>query len=243
MLCSGLKRAGQENVVYNLACGLKANSYDVSVVSLYGGGYSALLQKAGIATLIVEDELKHKSLKNTIVNRILTLSRILRGTNSRAVLIHGLGFERMWPLVNVLVHKMVTVFVFHNNYQFFERKCSMRLFVFRIFLRYMNKLVFINPEMMKRALHQIRIKNESRLHVIPNGINPSSNEVDRGSFLRNIGIETNRNILIQVGRFVPQKNQIDSIYAFIENESLRRDCHLILLGDGELYESCKRWSK
>lgn len=243
-LTPGLKRAGQEKVVYELAIGFRSKGYEVEVTSFYGGPYKETLE-----TLNIKVNLLAKTSSGTNVSKIQLLKNFINLVKTKSdfnFIFHGIGFEKLWMFCALInAKKPFSVFVFHNNYPFItNQKLNFKKFQLKLFLRFINKVVFIKKSMMLKVVDNGVLQANQNIKVIENGIEipeviESSIELD--DIKSKLGFQKEDKVLLQVGRFADQKNQITSIKALeLLNEKIP-NLKLVLLGEGKNMTYCKNY--
>lgn len=241
LLCSGLKRAGQEKVVFELATALKLQGKDVMIISFYGGPYANELRDIDIPVKVLLDESTTKFYRLKLVFSFL---RIILKYNQEVFVIHGLGFENLW-LIASKFKKLKSIFVFHNNYEFLQTaRFHPTSFRFRLFLRNIHKKVFIKINIYNTAIKNGFIKSDNNNFIIENGIGFPFKIVDlkkRENLKISLGFKKNDFLMVQVGRFVDQKNQLMTIKAFEKAEFNNNIVKLVLIGDGPNFKECQNY--
>lgn len=241
LLCSGLKRAGQEKVVFELATALKLQGKDVMIISFYGGPYENELRDFDIPVKVLLDESKTKFYK---LKLLFSFLRIILKYNKEVFVIHGLGFENLW-LIASKFKKLKSIFVFHNNYEFLQtERFHPTSFRFRLFLRNIHKKVFIKANIYNTSIKNGFIRSDNNNFIIENGIESPLKIVDlqkKEDLKFNLGFKKNDFLMVQVGRFVDQKNQLMTIKAFEKAEFNNNNVKLVLIGDGPNFKECQNY--
>ena len=170
LLLPGLNRAGQEKVVYELAVGFKDNGHNVEVVSFYDGPYKFDLENQKIKVHI----LCH-GLTKSVFSKILLLKNFINliiDKRNFYFIFHGIGYEKLWIISKLLILKLPkSIFVFHNNYPFIKNQnLNFKKLKLKLFLRFIDKVVFIKKSMMSKSLESGVIQSNKNIRVIENGI-------------------------------------------------------------------------
>ena len=244
LLTAGLKRAGQEKVVYELALGFQSKGYEIEVASFYGGPY-----KEALASLNIKVSLLSESDSNTKVSKIQlykNFKNLVETKSDYNFIFHGIGFEKLWVLHTLIFRKKpFSVFVFHNNYPFInKRNLNFKRLQLKLFLRFIDKVVFIKKSMMIKAVDNCILQANQNIKVIENGIEipkPIESSIELLNLKSKLGFENEDKILLQVGRFADQKNQIISIKALELLRYKMPNLKLVLLGEGKNMAICKNY--
>lgn len=244
LLLPGLNRAGQEKVVYELAVGFKDNGHNVEVVSFYDGPYKFDLENQKIKVHI----LCH-GLTKSVFSKILLLKNFINliiDKRNFYFIFHGIGYEKLWIISKLLILKLPkSIFVFHNNYPFIKNQnLNFKKLKLKLFLRFIDKVVFIKKSMMSKSLESGVIQSNKNIRVIENGIEIPElidSTVELKNLKSHLGFQNNDKILVQVGRFADQKNQLLSIKAIELINHKIPDLKLVLLGEGKNMQHCKNY--
>ena len=216
LLTPGLKRAGQEKVVYELATGFQHKGYEIEIACFYGGPYKEELESKNIrVTLLAESRYSNNVSK---IKLIKNFNDLVKRKSDYNFIFHGIGFEKLWILYTLIsVKKPFSVFVFHSNYPFLtKQKLNFKKLQLQLFLRTIDKIVFINKSMMDKTFDSGILKAKQNIKVIENGIEIPEvieSSIDLDILKARLGFQTSDKILLQVGRFTDSKNQIISIKA------------------------------
>lgn len=241
LLLPGLNRAGQEKVVYELAVGFKDNGHNVEVVSFYDGPYKFDLENQKIKVHI----LCH-GLTKSVFSKILLLKNFINliiDKRNFYFIFHGIGYEKLWIISKLLILKLPkSIFVFHNNYSFIDSGLfNSKKIKLKIFLGFIDKIIFIQKNIMLNSLKFRILKSNSKIKVIHNGIRipkKINNSSDILKLKSSLGFNFSDRILIQVGRFADQKNQFLTIQSFELILNRFSNLKLIFLGHGKHYDKC-----
>lgn len=249
LVSAGLKQAGLESVVFYLAIGMKRRGLDVTVISFTGGPLENDLKHADIDVRILSDRKKkythgyYHSFKMTI-----RMAYLLKSKRIQAINIHGLGSERIAILASRLAETPVRTFVFHSNYPQINpisSDCDFKLIRrLRRNISQVNYCIAISSKIKELAIQSSVVK-ANNISVINNGIDISKIKatIAKEKVRVSLGFKNQDILLIQVGRFVPLKNQDISIKAI----SLIRDrfpnLHLLFAGDGSTLQTVKALTK
>ena len=190
-----------------------------------------------------------KTSSGTNVSKIQLLKNFINLVKTKSdfnFIFHGIGFEKLWMFCALInAKKPFSVFVFHNNYPFItNQKLNFKKFQLKLFLRFINKVVFIKKSMMLKVVDNGVLQANQNIKVIENGIEipeviESSIELD--DIKSKLGFQKEDKVLLQVGRFADQKNQITSIKALeLLNEKIP-NLKLVLLGEGKNMTYCKNY--
>lgn len=244
LLTPGLKRAGQEKVVYELAIGFKSRGYKVEVASFYGGPYKEELESNDIKVNLISQSISNTSFSK--IRLFINFINLVKNKSDFNFLFHGIGFEKLWILYSLMSYKKIfSVFVFHNNYPFINsRKLNFKKLQLKLFLNFVDKVVFIKKTMMLNTFKSDIILANNNVKVIENGIEIPKLIKSKSrlkSLKSNLGFKTEDIILIQVGRFADQKNQLISIKALELLKNKIPEIKLVLLGEGKNMKLCKNY--
>ena len=244
LLTPGLNRAGQEKVVYELAKGFKSKGFKVEVACFYGGPYKKELESKDIkVTLLAESSSTVNVSKLKLYNNCKNFVKTKSDYN---FIFHGIGFEKLWILYALTSYTIpFSVFVFHNNYPFINtQKLNFKKLQLKLFLRLIDKVVFIKKSMIAKTIDAAIIKGSQNFKVIENGIQIPEvieSSIELVGLKSRLGFKTNDKILIQVGRFADQKNQLISIKALELLKNKIPHIKLVLLGEGKNMKFCKNY--
>lgn len=244
LVTSALKRAGQEKVVYELANGLRERGYEVEVACFRGGPYKDELESKGVKVTLLA-----KTSSNNIISKIklfTNFKKLVKTKSDYSFIYHGLGFEKLWILYCLISKKIpFSVFVFHNNYPFIKNQnLNFKKLKLKLFLRFIDKVVFIKKSMMSESLKSGVIQSNKNIKVIENGIEIPElidSTVELKNLKSHLGFQNNDKILVQVGRFADQKNQLLSIKAIELINHKIPNLKLVLLGEGKNMQHCKNY--
>lgn len=238
LLTPSLTRAGQEKVVYELAKGFKSKSLNVEVVSFYGGPFQILLENLNIPVILLDNRSKFTLIKS--------FYNLLKSKRKYFFVFHGLGFEKIWLFFSLLNFRMPkSFFVFHNNYPFFtDKKLYFKRSLLRFFLKKINTYIFIKKSILDLALESKIVYEAKKCFVIENGISNLSKIIDEKKLIKlrnNLDLDPSDFVILQVGRFVPQKNQLMSIKAVEKLIEKYSNIKLIFAGEGPLFIECQKY--
>lgn len=104
-----------------------------------------------------------------------------------------------------------------------------------------NKTIIVSiSKQVLEVCNELFTHSAYQIKLIYNGINLDKFEVDRSDNLKRIYANENDIIAIYVARFVDGKNQDFLIYLWKEIISINKNIKLLLVGDGDNYESAKK---
>lgn len=244
LITPSLKRAGQEKVVYELATGFQHKGYEIEVVCFYGGPYKEELESKNIkVTLLAESRYSNNVSK---IHLFKNFNDLVKRKSDYNFIFHGIGFEKLWILYTLIsVKKPFSVFVFHNNYPFINKqKFNFKKLQLKLFLKTIDKVVFIKKSMMIETFDSGVLSDNQNIKVIENGIQvPEVIEpsIDLDNLKSRLGFQNSDKILLQVGRFADQKNQMTSIKALELLKNKIPNLKLVLLGEGKNMSCCKNY--
>lgn len=235
--CDGLKRAGLEKVVYDLASGMKQKGLKVAVSCVVGGDLEQEFKNAGINVNILSgeraDEYKSGRIKSFIM--AMKLALLLKIEGIQALNIHGLGAERIGIFAAKLAGVPVKTFVFHSNYPMLDRLNGNKSLMQRLErqLAAVHKCIAVS-EKIKISIVDASIVEDNKVSVITNGIDINAFKPvrSRRAVRDELGLKEDDFCLIQVGRFQPPKNQDISVMAMRKVVAIYPRVHLIFAGHG-----------
>ena len=241
LLTPSLVRAGQEKVVYELAVGFKAKNLNVEVVAFNDGPYRVLLENLKIPVILLSSVNKYSK-----IFLIKSFFNLIKSKNSYSFVFHGLGFEKIWLFFCFLNFNMPkSFFVFHNNYPFLtDEKFKYQKYFMRQFLKKITSYIFIKKSIQELALESKIINRIKNSFVIENGISTPLKLIDNIKLLElraKLDISPSDFVIIQVGRFVSQKNQLMSIMSVELLKEKIPNIKLIFAGKGPLLRECQNY--
>ena len=229
-LIGDLRPAGAENVVVNLAKGLKFFKFDVLVLSREGG---SLLQKLnGISTQV----LSKKGLFDW--QYLLALSKFVH--NNKIDIIHSHLFgNNFYGFLAALLTKRKVILTIHGEDCFKSKK---RKLFYKSVAPFVSKIVTVSKPLYQRLVSGLGIKKE-KVSLIPNGIDTTLFQctIDLINQKRKLGISIDAPIIGAVGNIKPVKgydillNAAADILKVIPNA-----CFLIVGGVDPHYKECMR---
>jgi len=239
----GLKRAGAEKVVCDLALGMQQRGLKVTVCSVIGGDLADELAKAGIDVHVWSSQgRKYQASLSQSVIAILKTSILLRKERIQAINIHGLGPERIALLASRLAGTPVRTFVFHSNYPSLYPEHGNTRLVKRLKadFKHVQHFIAISENVMRLAVNSGIVSSE-KISVIINGIDLERMRSSRSrpEVRTSLGLRDEDVILIQVGRFQPLKNQDISVRAVALLLKRIPRIHLLLVGNGPTMKKVK----
>ena len=240
IFCGGLKRAGLEKVVYDLAIGMKKRGFDVQVSCVITGELEEGLRAAGISVTVLSgttaDNYQSNPAKSLLM--ALKLGLLLRRRAIQALNIHGIGAERIGLFAAKLAGVAVKTFVFHNSYP--------PLYPEAVRSRLSRNLAGVQgciavTEEVKKFIVGASIVEEKKMFVITNGIDLQTSRPSRSrkEVRKELGLGEDDFVIIQVGRFVPAKNHDVSVMAMRKVISRYPHAHLLLAGHGSVFNQTK----
>ena len=126
-----------------------------------------------------------------------------------------------------------------NNYAYSK--------IYSMLDKYTSRLVDVYTPNSKALLPYLKKINvpKSKIKIINNFIDPSeySKKYSRSNYRKKLKIPRENKVIINVARFVPQKNQKMIISAFNEYNKKNSKSNLLLVGDGPTLKSCKNLAK
>ncbi|OFW63497.1 MAG: hypothetical protein A2Z35_06580 [Actinobacteria bacterium RBG_19FT_COMBO_36_27] len=219
-LIGNLNPAGAENVVVNLANGLKTVGFDVLVLSREGG---SLLQKLdGVITHIIPKE------KTIDLKYIVTLSKFISKNKIDIVHTHLFG-NNFYGFCATLLTGRKVIFTIHGEDCFRSRK---RLFFYRHFAPFASKVVTVSRPLYDRFIYETGIKKE-KVSLIPNGIDTYrfQKKIDLTDQRKKLGIPLDFPIVGAVGNIKPVKGYDIFINAAVDvNKKMPKACFVIVGG-------------
>lgn len=245
LFLGGLKRAGLERVVCDLAIGMKEKDMDVTVVAFTGGDLLGELKEAHVDVAILgnrnPDEYQPTLLKS--LQMILKAVRILKRKRIQVLNVHGLGADRIALFAARIAATPIKTFVFHSNYPALHPKTGDRALRHRLArnLRSVQHCIAVSDQ-VKEYIVGCDIVDQDKLSTINNGIDlrKCRRSHSRASTRANLGFTEDDVVLIQVGRFQAPKNQRISVNAMKRVTSLCPNAHLLLVGDGPDFDVTRK---
>lgn len=219
-LIGNLNPAGAENVVVNLANGLKTAGFDVLVLSREGG---SLVQKLnGVITRIIPKE------KTIDLRYVVTLSKFISKNKIDIIHTHMFG-NNFYGFCAALLTRRKVIFTIHGEDCFRSRK---RLVFYRYFAPFVSRVVTVSKPLYNRFVYEIGIKKE-KVSLIPNGIDTYrfQKKIDIADQRRKMGIPLDSPIVGAVGNIKPVKGYDIFLNAAVDvNKKMPKACFIIVGG-------------
>ncbi|HLA86155.1 MAG TPA: glycosyltransferase [Thermoguttaceae bacterium] len=220
-----LDRAGAEKQMSLLARGLPRDEFDVHVCVLTRGGpLKAELDAAGVPTVVIG---KRWKLDPRAFWRLRGHVARLRPELIHTWLFAADAYGRAAGLacgVPRLVCGLRCVDPWKSGWQ---------LAVDRWLARRTSRLVANSPGV--KAFYIEKGLPAERIEVIPNAVEPPApSPVAREELLAELGLPADARLVGLIGRLWPQKRVKDAIWAADLLKVIRRDVHLLIVGDGPL---------
>ena len=135
--------------------------------------------------------------------------------------------------------------VFHSYFKTFKT----RLFIFieSVLARFTNRIVVISERQIREISDKLNIKSNNKFELIPLGLNLSpfyEIEKNKGTFKKELNLDTNAKLIGIIGRLVPVKNHrmfLDAVKIYKERGD-DRSVKFVIIGDGELREELVNYS-
>lgn len=213
--------AGAETMVENLVYNLNRKKNSIILVSLfdYKSPITERLEAKGIKIFYLG---KKKGLDFTMVKK---LSRIFKNEKPDVIHTHRYVLEYVVP-ANIISGNCKIIHTVHNIATKEVNK-SQRLLQ-RFFFKHFNVTPVAISELIKESIIKEYGLSEKNVPVILNGID-LSNCIQKRDYKKN-------HIILNIGRFAEQKNQLFLIDIFAKIHKLYPDYKLKIIGNGPLYE-------
>ena len=229
-LITGLGTGGAEKHLLKL---LPKTTHKKFVVSLTQNKETGrLIRKQGIKVYYLNLNLINAPLE------LIKLLKIFKKENPAVIdtyLIHS-------NLIGRFIGKLLGIKVLNsvrNNYTYSK--------IYSMLDKYTSRLVDVYTPNSKALLPYLQKINvpKSKIKIINNFIDPSeySKKYSRSNYRKKLKIPRENKVIINVARFVPQKNQKMIISAFNEYNKKNSKSNLLLVGDGPTLKSCKNLAK
>ena len=208
--------SGAEVLVKDLAMHQQAQGHAVSVASLYPEQEDflplrSMLERHGVPCLF-------PSTRQNTIAKLWRLLRVIRGLRPDVVFAHATipaFYARALP-VGVPI-----VYVMHSGPNDFRRPLFRR--VERVLSRRARALVGVSEGIV--ADYRASVGRHPRMTVIPNGVDMARfDALDRSSRAQH------RQTIVQIGRYLAVKDQMQTVRAFNEVVKTRPDARLVLCG-------------
>lgn len=221
---------GAEKVFINLALYFSNKNYNVEIVTIQNKqDYNLDFEKTKIKLINYR--------KSKSIYGFISLYKYLRDTNSAVVYSTISHINIMVFLINIFLKKKI-IYRESNNFELnLQNKNILAKLFYNIILKKIYKTsinIFPSTNLRDQILYNYKIKNK-KLFVINNPISvkfkmKTDNEINK----KIIKIKNNfSKIILNVGSFTKQKNQIDLIETFYKLKDFKKTC-LILVGKGSL---------
>ena len=229
-LITGLGVGGAEKHLLKLLPKLPFKKFVVSLTQ--NNRIGKLIQKKGIKVYYLNLNLVNAPLE------LIKLIKIFKKEKPEIIdtyLIHS-------NLIGRFIGKFLGIKVLNsvrNNYSYSK--------IYSNLDKYTSNLVDLylpNSKALKKYLKSINIPN-SKINVIPNGVDlrDYSKKYNRSNYRKILKIPIKNKVIINVARFVPQKNQELIIVSFKKYIQKNPNSHLIFVGNGPTLNYCKQLVK
>src|ERR1043165_1493572 len=222
---------GGEYYVLELAKGLSARGYSVTVACKPGTLLKQKLENAGVTVSPVDFPAQ-----GALLAHILKLARIVRERHINVVHSNS-NYDRTAGAFAALkegVPHVTNVHSFHS---------LRRNVTHALRNRYATRRFIVDGYCVKEMLVRDDKIPEDKIAVVHLGVDPQSmtrNLPDRNRIRAEFGFEDDAIVIGNVARFVPFKGQEYLIRAFAQIQQIHSRARLLLVGDGELVESSKK---
>lgn len=225
-LIGNLRPGGAENVVVNLAKGLKAQKLDVMVLSREGG--SLLQQLYGISTQVLP--------KKGIFDwqYLLALSKLVY-TNKIDIIHSHLFGNNFYGFLASLITKRKVIFTIHGEDCFKSRN---RILFYKSVAPFVSKIVTVSKPLYRFLIDELCIRKE-KVSLIPNGINTSffRHRIGLENHKKKIGLPLDVPIIGAIGNISPVKGYDILLNAAINvHNEIPNACFVIVGGTSQHYE-------
>jgi len=220
-----LDRAGAEKQLVLLAGRLPRDEFDVHVCALTRGGpLAAELDAAGVPTTVID---KRWKLDPRAYWRLARHVRRVRPDLIHTWIFAADAYGRAAGLACGVPHLVCGLRCVD------PWKSGWQLAVDRWLARRTSRIVANSPGV--RDFYVAKGLPAERIEVIPNGVEPlPPSPVSRHELLAELGLPADARLVGLVGRLWPQKRVKDTIWAADLLKVIRKDVHLLILGDGPL---------
>jgi glycosyltransferase involved in cell wall biosynthesis len=235
-ILTGLDYAGAEAQVVQLAIGLQLRGWLVQVISmLKPSAYVEELNERGI-------ELISLDMKKGISDprAIMKLRRIIKAFRPDIVHSHMIHANLLARVTRLFVKIPVLVSTAHSN----NEGGKVRMLLYRA----TDSLCEITTNVSQDAVNsyiQKKVCPENKIIFVPNGINLTrfnKNEKDSAIIRSELGLK-DEFIWLAVGRIVDVKDYHTMVKAFADVLQDKKDCRLLIVGEGILRESIEEFAR
>lgn len=246
LICGGLKQAGLERIVVDLALGMRRRGVEPCVWTLLGGALEAELLGGGVEVRTLYRSAGRRGYMASGLRScwmVLQLAYGLLASRTQAVMVHGLGVERVGLLAAWLARVPLRTFVLHSNYPVFaptpDNQYSRRRISCSLSLAHH---CFSVSNAVRDWAVSTRMLSADRVSVVRNGVDLGRVLAtrSRSDMRAELGIGEDVPLLIQVGRLVPLKNQDTSVRALKSVQERHPKTELLLVGSGPLQPELHR---
>ena len=138
--------------------------------------------------------------------------------------------------------KIVHSYHGHHLYGYFSKTIVKVIILTEKFLAFLTHLLIADSEQVMIDLQKAKIGSKDKWQVIPPGIRKSERIAKEAARLK-IGTQKDLFLITWIGRFTEIKNPFLALEAFKRLQKLDNSkFSLIMLGDGELLDTCKEFS-
>lgn len=229
-LITGLGTGGAEKHLLKLLPNVPNEKFIVSLTK--NNSIGKLIQKKGIKVYYLNLNLINAPFE------LIKLFEIFKKEKPKIIdtyLIHS-------NLIGRVIGKLLRIKVLNsvrNNYSYSK--------IYSMLDKYTSNLVDVYTPNSKALLPYLRSINvpKSKIKILPNFIDPKdySKKYSRSTYRKKFKIPLRNKVILNVARFVPQKNQKIIISAFNEYNKKNSDSTLIFVGDGPTLNSCRQLVK
>ncbi len=238
LLSYSFRTGGSEILCLKVAKYLKQKNYDIRVISTHlgRGNLSEQLDAIGVKSFALNNQ------KNKRLVSYLLLIRFLIFWKPEVVYAQHLTTAALlFPVLKLFRVKKIIV-TEHTDYEFKQYPRFQKMA--KKYFNKMDLITVIHPGLLQYFSQQFNI-SETKIVMIPNGINLSTYSVNKEQFLaRSIFDEKKaRPVIIGwVGRIHPQKNLIGALETvLLLNEKTDRKFILKIVGEGDQQEECRQF--
>ena len=217
----------------------------VGGVSVHTINISKALSKEGLKIILYDTSCTHKGL--TLGCNILKIYNRTFG-----LVYNGIKLRHEYDVLHVQASGGIFSFISAVSGTFVSKLYKKNLFVTfhyraseKFLIRYQKILIyvlknstvfFVVSEKQKKIIQEILLSSDNII-VIPNGFDKSQfYKIDRFVCQRELGLPTNRKILLSIGNLVEEKGHVYLIEAIKEILKYRQDIFCVIVGKGRLKE-------
>lgn len=233
----GLDAGGAETFIMNIYRNIDKTKYqfDFFINTQHHCFYEEEAQKLGAT--IYRTVMKSKK----PIKYIRDLNKVLKEENYDAVHIHTTNAYAAIPLF-VIKKAKIPIRIVHSH----NSRDNISLYLQRILRCYLNHGLTKNLACSKKAGEWMFGKKQGDVQIINNAIDIKRfeyNSLKRFIIRKELMIDDEKIVFLHVGRFSKQKNHKRLVDIFAEVHKKNPNTILLLIGDGELFEIIKQYTK